>query len=254
MQAVSERLQCKTFENFLKNRLLSDYSLSRAESTLLARDLTDVIDDLEASLIKPGQAVFWAVSAKEGPSIPINDCAQVKVILTMFSKEDLKQDCVPDLRRSKILRMSKEAFSQGALLSQEDLAAILCVDNRTIRRDVAHLKGKGINVPTRGMVKDIGRAPTHKSQAIKLFLAGKQFSEITRELYHSATSILRYLRAFILVASLKAEGLTNQQIISMNLASESTIKEYLSIYHSYLIKEPAKLEMLKKISIKKGAC
>jgi hypothetical protein len=253
MQVVNERLESKTFESLLKRQLINDYSLSKAESSLLARDLTELLDSLDVSHIKPGQIVLSCVSIKEGPSKSINECSQVKVVITLIGTADTKHNSIGSLRRERIERITKEAYSQGGLLTQEDLSAILCCDIRTIRRDIAYLKSKNIFVPTRGLVKDIGRFPSHKTQAIKLFLEGKQFSEITRALYHSPTSILRYLRAFSLIATLKNEGLPDDKIISMNLASESLVREYLSIYNYYHEKYPDKLKLLKKkIGNKKG--
>lgn len=253
MQVLNDRLQHKTFESLLKKQLFNDYSLSKVESRMLARDLTQLMDSCEVTHLKPGQAVYLAVSAKENNSKPVKECSQVKIVITLFNGEDINQQSIPLLRRMRILRITKEAFSQGALLTQEDLSALLCVDVRTIKRDITSLKKEGQIVPTRGVVKDIGKATTHKAQAVKLFLEGRQFSEITRTLYHSPSAILRYLRVFVLVASLKLEGLSNNQIISMNLASPALINEYLVLYRRYVKNIPSKLNMLKeRLSGKKG--
>jgi DeoR/GlpR family transcriptional regulator of sugar metabolism len=44
------------------------------------------------------------------------------------------------LRKHKILRMASEALDQDGLLTQEDLAVLLCSSRITIRRDIKELK------------------------------------------------------------------------------------------------------------------
>jgi transcriptional antiterminator len=44
------------------------------------------------------------------------------------------------LQKHKILRMAIEALDQDGLLTQEDLAVLLCSSRRTIRRDIKELK------------------------------------------------------------------------------------------------------------------
>ncbi len=48
------------------------------------------------------------------------------------------------LRKHKILRMASEALDQDGLLTQEDLAVLLCSSKRTIRRDIKELKEQGM--------------------------------------------------------------------------------------------------------------
>jgi DeoR/GlpR family transcriptional regulator of sugar metabolism len=68
----------------------------------------------------------------------------------------LTEEGTSGLRKHKILRMSSEALDQDGLLTQEDLAVLLCGSRRTIRRDVKELKQQEIDVLTRGTLQDIG--------------------------------------------------------------------------------------------------
>jgi DeoR/GlpR family transcriptional regulator of sugar metabolism len=43
--------------------------------------------------------------------------------------------------------MASEALDQDGLLTQEDLAVLICSSRRTIRRDIKELKELGIDVP-----------------------------------------------------------------------------------------------------------
>ena len=63
--------------------------------------------------------------------------------------------------------MSIEAFQQGGLLTVEDLAhRLLNCGERTISRDLAELESEGILLPLRSMIKDMGRALSHRELII----------------------------------------------------------------------------------------
>ncbi|MDD5256910.1 MAG: DUF1670 domain-containing protein, partial [Methanothrix soehngenii] len=75
----------------------------------------------------------------------------VPVHLTVHDRNDmdiLTKEGTSGLRKHKILRMASEALDQDGLLTQEDLAVLLCSSRRTIRRDIKELKQQGIDVPT----------------------------------------------------------------------------------------------------------
>ena len=84
-----------------------------------------------------------------------------------------------------MMRICDEAREQGGLLSQEDLGELLMCDVRTVRRDVAALRKSGVVLPTRGTVKDIGPGVTHKGIAVRLWLEGKEPTEVARHIHHS---------------------------------------------------------------------
>ena len=134
------------------------------------------------------------------------------------------------LRRSKIQRLTVEAQEQGALLTQEDLARLLCSSRSTIKRDIAYLRSQGVAVPTRGQVKDIGRGVSHKAQIIGDWLAGYTFSEIQRRRWHSISSIERYCGDFLRVVRLHSHGLAVAEIRISTRLSERLIQEYLDLY------------------------
>ncbi len=94
------------------------------------------------------------------------------------------------------MRLTEEAYEQGALLSHEDLACLLSSSLATIKRDVGQLRQQGLNVPTRGQVKDIGKRVSHKSQIVQDYLAGYTFSEIECRRRHSTGAIGRYCQDF----------------------------------------------------------
>jgi len=122
-----------------------------------------------------GQITFHVASAAEPPGEKVSEMKSVPVHLTFHDRTDmavLSDERTAGLRRHRILRMTHEALEQGGLLTQEDLAVLLCSSRRTIRRDIKDLKNQGIDVLTRGTLQDIGPGITHTSKVVKLWLEG----------------------------------------------------------------------------------
>jgi hypothetical protein len=107
-------------------------------------------------------------------------------------------------------------------------------DVRTIRRDIAELKTIGITVPTRGTVKDIGPGVTHKEIAIRLWLEGKEPTEVAKHIHHSLKATENYLEKFKRVAYLSGnKGFTEFEISRTVGISIVASKTFLGIYAEY---------------------
>ena len=116
------------------------------------------------------------------------------------------------------------------MLTQEDLARLLCASRSTIKRDIAWLRKEGTDVPTRGQIKDIGKGISHKAQIVKDWLAGYTFSQIKQQRRHSIHSIDRYCSDFRRVVRLHTHGLNVGEIRISTGLSERLIGEYVSLY------------------------
>jgi hypothetical protein len=175
---------------------------------------------------------FLAVSADTPPGRPIAECQRVAITLTIECEDDLEAlRCgVAALRQGKIQRLTREAQEQGALLTQEDLARLLCTSRSTIKRDIAELRGEGVDVPTRGQVKDIGKGVSHKGRIVEDWLAGYTFSQIQQRRRHSLHSIERYCSDFQRVVRLHRRGLNVAEMRIGTSLSERLIREYLGLY------------------------
>jgi len=136
------------------------------------------------------------------------------------------------LRRHKILRMSREALDQGGLLTQEDLAVLLCSSRRTIRRDIKEFKQQGIDVPTRGTLQDIGPGVTHKSKVVRMWLEGYEYTDIERKTGHSGFSVQRYISGFSKVVRFFKHGYSLPEIRDLADMSERLTQEYLDLYET----------------------
>jgi DNA-binding CsgD family transcriptional regulator len=154
--------------------------------------------------------------------------------LTLDSPDDLEafRRGVAVLRRSKIQRITREAQEQGALLTQEDIARLLCTSRSTIKRDIAQLRLKGVDVPTRGQIKDIGKGVSHKTSIVRDWLAGYTFSQIKERRWHSIRSIERYCSSFQGVVRLHKHSLSVTEIRVGTGLSERLIGEYLDLYEA----------------------
>ncbi len=81
---------------------------------------------------------------------PLREDEYVTVDWTVFAPED---DVITDpveRRRYQVLRLLREAAEQSAAPTVADLAAVLDVSQRTIKRDLAALRAAGHDVQTRG--------------------------------------------------------------------------------------------------------
>jgi hypothetical protein len=92
------------------------------------------------------------------------------------------------------------------------------------------LRGEGIDVPTRGQIKDIGKGISHKGQVVQDWLSGYTFSQIKQRRWHSIHSIERYCVDFQRVVRLHRRGLKLADIRVGTGLSERLIKEYLALF------------------------
>jgi hypothetical protein len=96
------------------------------------------------------------------------------VVMTLISKDDLeiKKASYSDkeIMETKIARIFKKAYEQGALLIHSNIVYLLHVSTGTISKQTkACMERTGEILPTRGIIHDIGRAMTHKGIILKLY-------------------------------------------------------------------------------------
>jgi hypothetical protein len=155
--------------------------------------------------------------------------------------------------------MVYEAFMQGGALSQEDLACLLNVSTRTIKRDFSYFRDQDRPLPSRGEIQDMGRGVSHKVAVIRKYVQDMSFTRISQQLgNHGILSMARYLRAFALVMALEDRGLKPAQMQTIVGTSENLIQEYRDLYYELNVPEYQRaLERLKQhvfhVSYQKGA-
>lgn len=197
---ISLRDSSETFVNVIANGT----GCSLFEAEVIANKAHEVFrlgpygDD---STLQPGQMIWRAIDANEPPGKPLSACIFKTIRLTVHSTiedREVKNKYNASAKRSQqMMRICTEAFDQGTLLTQEDLAELLDCDARTIRNDQQRFqKQYDILIPTRGNKCDIGPGMTHREKVIKQFIGGEEALNIARNLQHSLKAVERYISSF----------------------------------------------------------
>lgn len=234
------RLSVKSQEHIFLHELEKGFELSPKEARGIlesAKTIFNLEGGSHPRNIRPGQ-IKEVVLAKDASSgKPLSQLKKIEVTLTLDAGEEdldvLSKYGRTHLREVRILRLVEEALDQGGILTQEDLSRILKVDVRTIKRDIARLRGAGYLVPTRGWVKGIGRGKSHKVAIVELYLQRYTYTEISRRTRHSPFAIKRYLITFSRVINLKRKGVVPEEIAFLLGISSHLTKEYLMLYQKY---------------------
>lgn len=231
-QSAVERLKAKSPEESIIEQISRDFNLAPFMARTQFEQMQHYFEQYLGLERDVGQITFLAVSADTPPGRSLPECPRIAITLTLDSPDDLEalRLGVAALRRSKIQRLTVEAHEQGALLTQEDLARLLCTSCSTIKRDIAYLRSQEVAVPTRGQIKDIGRGVSHKAQIVGDWLAGYTFSDVQRRRCHSISSIERYCDDFLRVTRLHKHGLAVTEIRISTGLSERLIQEYLDLF------------------------
>lgn len=236
-EAQGKRSEIKTLNQQMKKTAIEGTGISPWEAEVLVNYIDELyFTDNNIDHLKTGQMKYSCVDINEPPGKPINDCKMVTVCLTLFSEDDDKQldwsckNASIIQRQRRMMRVCTEAMDQGGVLSQEDLCKILMCDVRTIRRNVSILKELGIIVPTRGTVKDIGPGVTHREIAIRLWLEGKEPSEICNQINHSLKAVENYIEKFKRVSYLRQKHFDDFEISRTVGISVNAAKTFAEIY------------------------
>jgi hypothetical protein len=185
--------------------------------------------------LKPGQILFQVLSIDNNPSVNLSESKQITVTLTFDDPaEDLElreHSGVVGLRQHRIQRVCNEAYQQGGLLTVEDLAyRLFNCGQRTICRDLQALRNKNIVLPLRSTIKDMGRTLSHRCLIVKNWLKGKEYSEISRDTFHSIQSVKNYVDKFKRVITLSEENYDVHTIAFLVKLSPQLVEEYFNIF------------------------
>jgi hypothetical protein len=231
-QEAIERLQLKNVGEAIIERLQQDFNLAPLVARTLFEQMRNYFESYYQLKNDTGQLTYLAVSADSPPGRKIEECRRIAIKLSLYTPDDLValSSGVAALRQARLIRLTEEAFEQGALLTHEDLACLLCSSLATIKRDVKELRSQGLSIPTRGQMKDIGKGVSHKTQIVQDYLAGYTYSEIERRRRHSVGSIGRYCQGFARVVRLDHKNFSVTDIRLTTGLSERLIGEYLALY------------------------
>jgi hypothetical protein len=240
------RLNDKSLDQLLLHRFLNEYGYEKGEITARAiiDDILTIIDqyflvstlDDDQHHIHYGQLVWMAVPIDEYPqrSKSIAQTRLKPVVLSFFTDDDMSHiahgfDSV-SLRKKRLIRWTDEAFDQGALLTQLDLAVLLAVCDAVVSKYVTEIQQTGILLPTRGNIHDLSGAITHKREIITLYLEGYLTPEIAVKTKHSNEAIDRYIRDYHRVQILWEHGITAiDKISQLTRLSKRVVQQYVDL-------------------------
>jgi hypothetical protein len=239
------RLKGKSLKQVLLYRFLNQYGYDKGEVTAKAivEDILSLIEryyvysaNSDGIHLSQGELVWLAPPIdefpKRGKTIP--QTKMKPVILTFVSPEDIES--IKDgfksreLRLRRLERWTNEAYDQGALLTQLDLAILLNVCDSLVREYVAEYQSlTGKLLPTRGNVQDMGGAISHKTEIISLYLQGYLTPTIAVKTNHSKEAVERYIRDYEVV-KLLADKFENPEKISLIARlSKKVVSQYLDL-------------------------
>jgi len=241
------RLTAKTLDQVFILQAIDGLGCSQFE----AQALTDLVKDVyfpwlsQPEAIQAGQLALIAVSADAPGHKPLSKCKMVPVVLTLYAGEEDHEyrlahgfQGVPILRRRQIERMAHEALDQGALLTAEDFAfRIFNCGLRTVSRDLKALAAQSVIVPLRSQQKDVGRALTHRVQAVELYLKRYSFTQIRQRIRHSLPAIANYVVAFSIVVAHTRDSHSAEEIAFLMQISPALVRQYQALYERYNIPE-----------------
>lgn len=233
---TEDRLAVKSDAHSLSYTLTTRYSMSIAEAECLTQELQRKQLAEDPGALLDGQCFYTAIDRDEPAGKPLSKCRTLRIRLTLHTPDDLAyrgQQGLAALQRLLVSRLCHEAYQQGALLAQEDLVRLLFLSRATIQRILAAYRREGDYIPTRGSYHDIGPAPSHKAQVIRLYLRGFQPTEIAQRLCHHLSSVERYLDDFCRVMGALEAGFSLPAIEQFSGHSLHLIEEYQTLYEQF---------------------
>ena len=262
-----ESIPKRSFRNAIIRLLEEEYKLIGSHKVLqmIADDIVALHREFYPEIDRQsfGTIVWHTTGAgckKPGYGTRVEDSEVKTVILPLITEEDIRMRIKklyshPTANYKKLeerdiqvmARLVKSAYEQGGLLSEVELSVLLNRSLRTISRymRIYHQTHKDI-LPTKGMVLDLGRKPTHKAAIIDLYEQGYPEVDIARITNHTIESTSRYIKNYKRVKTLMEKKLDLMEIVRITGMGRTTVTQYRDLVHLYhpqlRPKDPGKLD------------
>lgn len=244
------RIQQKGLKHLLVHRFLHHYGYDKGPITARAivDDIIQLIDQyflvsphrdehLVGQYLLYGQLTWMAVPIEERPRKyqSIAETQLKPVVLSFLTDDDVAHIAhgfdSKSLRKKRLLRWVDEAFDQGALLTQLDLAILLGVCDAVVSQYVQEIQTEtGRLLPTRGNIHDLSGAITHKREIITLYLEGYLTPDIALKTQHSNEAVDRYIRDYHRVETLWRHRITDLDTMShLSRLAKRVIQQYIDL-------------------------
>ncbi len=193
------------------------------------------------------QIIYHAVDMRGGPGRAIGEIPLRPIFLTISVSDDavaFERGGLQGMRRHKLIRLARESYDQGGLLTQHDLALLLTTSSRTIQRDIKELRTAGIRLPTRGAIYEYGHIPSIRSVCADRFLCGEDVEDTAIECGVSPDMVRKYHRQFTDTVVLYARSYRANEIIDVTGVPEKVLGEFLIIYECHKNRKSPRLNEL----------
>lgn len=187
--------------------------------------------------LRHGQVLWMSYSIDDPPSRYkcTAETDLVPVVLDLSIPGDLEARIarVSPRRRlqDKAIRLCRQTYEQGGLLSNCDLAELLSVDAAYLASIMSRYERDSRKVvPRRATVHDMGSGMTHKRIICrKRYLEGKEAAQIARETYHSMEAVDRYLGQYERIRHCRLQGMEADRIAYTLRCNVALVREYMQI-------------------------
>lgn len=235
----------KTFHSALCHFLQTEFP--GVFGPAVTRLFADKIDTLyerfhpPRSRLKVGQ-VFWAAVAVDDPPHKdkrIEDTRLIPVILDLVTPQDIDNSSHGGrrvhIRHERILRLFRQTYEQGALLSYADVSLLAHIGMNIISQVVrAEQEATGLPVPCRGTIHDMGRSVSHKAIiCYKRLVEKKPTSQVAQATFHSTEEVEYYVQTFRRVQLCHDSGMDPADIAQATGHSPSLVREYLDLIEQF---------------------
>jgi hypothetical protein len=237
----------KTFKSVLCHLLHTEFP--GIFGPTISRLFADKIDELyerfhpPRSRFKSGQVLWTGVAIDDPPSRNkrIEDTRLVPIVLDLVAAQDIHeaQDKVlrSRTRLTKIIRLFRQAYEQGAVLGHADVSLLLNMHISNISTCVlGYERETGQLVPRRGTIHDMGRSVTHKAIiCYKSLVEKKPTSQVAQETFHSPEDVEHYVQCFRRIQLCRDKGLSPEEVAQATGHSLALVQEYLDLIVEFQI-------------------
>ena len=237
----------KTFKSVLCHLLHTEFP--GIFGPTISRLFADKIDELyerfhpPRSRFKSGQVLWTGVAIDDPPSRNkrIEDTRLVPIVLDLVAAQDIHeaQDKVlrSRTRLTKIIRLFRQAYEQGAVLGHADVSLLLNMHISRISTCVlSYERETGQLVPRRGTIHDMGRSVTHKAIiCYKSLVEKKPTSQVAQETFHSPEDVEHYVQCFRRIQLCRDKGLSPEEVAQATGHSLALVQEYLDLIVEFQI-------------------
>jgi hypothetical protein len=231
----------KTFHSALCRLLHTEFPgiFGPTISRLFADKIGELYDRFHppGSRFKMGQVLWTAVAVDDPPSHNkrIEDTRLLPIILDLVTAQDISDAVAKkgwaQIRRTKIIRLCRQAYAQKAVLSLADVSLLMGLNLNTVSQNIlAYERETGETVPRRGTIHDMGPSVTHKAIiCYKRLVERKTTSQVAQETFHSADEVEYYVQCFRRVQLCHDKGMSKEDIARATAYSLPLVQQYLDL-------------------------